>query len=144
MKQNKMLLPLLLLCTALLLGGCAAPWSTFYMEDVLPPILDEFTWLPLVDSVTVTRVSDGAVVTVSGTDVELLYGCFEETECTRRSGTVSALYTVEFTMTDPADMRPALAVGEYRGTVCCAMDGYRYRPVSVSFDLAFIEGLFAG
>ena len=80
---------LLVLC--LILSGCSLPWSTFDMGEVLPPILDEFTWLPLLDSVTVTRVSDGAEVTVSGTDTELLYGCFEGNPCTRRSGTVTEM-----------------------------------------------------
>lgn len=140
MKKTNLFLWLLLLC--LLLSGCAMPWSTFQMEEVLPPILDEFTWLPLLDSVTVTRVSDGASVTVSGTDTELLYGCFEETPCTRRAGSVTEMYTLRFTMCDPADVRPSAAVGEYRGTVCVAVEGYRYRPVSSSFDLAYLEGLF--
>lgn len=133
----------LLAAFCLLLSGCALPWSTFQMEDVLPPILDEFTWLPLLESVTVTRASDGASVTVSGTDTELLYDCFVQTPCTRRSGSVTEIYTLSFTMCDASDVRPSASVGEYRGTVCVAFDGYRYRPVSASFDLAYLEGLFA-
>ena len=132
----------LLLTVSLLLSGCALPWSTFEMEDVFPPILDEFTWLPLLDSVTVTRVSAGASVTLSGTDTDLLYDCFAETPCTRRSGSVTEMYTLHFTMCDAADVRPDAVVGEYRGTVCVSLDGYRYRPVSASFDLAYLEGLF--
>jgi len=132
----------LLLAVILLLSGCALPWSTFEMEDVFPPILDEFTWLPLLDSVTVTRVSDGASVTLSGTDTELLYDCFAEAPCTRRSGSVTEMYTLRFAMCDAADVRPDAVVGEYRGTVCVSMDGYRYRPVSASFDLAYLESLF--
>lgn len=132
---------LLVLC--LILSGCSLPWSTFDMGEVLPPILDEFTWLPLLDSVTVTRVSDGAEVTVSGTDTELLYGCFEGNPCTRRSGTVTEMYVLSFTIVDASDIRPDAVVGEYRGTVCISVDGFRYRPVSSSFDLAYLEGLFA-
>ena len=141
MKKTNVLALLTVLC--ILLSGCAMPWSTFQMEEVLPPILDEFTWLPLLDSVTVTRISDGVSVTVSGTDTELLYDCFIQTPCTRRSGSVTEIYTLAFTMCDGADVRPMASVGEYRGTVCISVDGYRYRPVSASFDLAYLEGLFA-
>ena len=53
-----------LLAAVLLCTGCSAPWSTFMMDSVLPPVVDEFTWLPLVESVTLTRIADGASVTV--------------------------------------------------------------------------------
>lgn len=143
MKRNRIRLTTALITLALFLGGCMTPWSTVEMDEILPPILDEVTLLVQVESVTVTRASDGASVTVDGTEVELLYACFSGTECTRRSGSVTPLYTLDFTMADPANVCGRVTVGAYRGTVCCTVGEYRYRPVTVEFDLSYIEALFA-
>ena len=131
------LLAAILLCT-----GCSAPWSTFMMDSVLPPVVDEFTWLPLVESVTLTRIADGASVTVSGTKVETLYTCFENIGCTRRSGTVAAVYSLEYTLTDGSAWSEEILLGEYRGTMCLTVGEYRYRPVSIDLDMTYIENLF--
>ncbi len=131
------------LAAVLLCTGCSAPWSTFMMDDVLPPVVDEITWLPLVESVTVTRLSDGASVTVSGTDVETLYACFENIGCTRRSGGVTPVYSLSYVMTDNAAALADVQLGEYRGTMCVAVGEYRYRPVSIELDMTYIENLFA-
>ena len=132
------LLAAILLCT-----GCSAPWSTFMMDSVLPPVVDTFTWLPRVESVTLTRLSDGASVTVSGTDVEILYAAFENISCTRRKGGVTPAYSLTYSMTDGLTVLEEVLLGEYRGTMCLAVGEYRYRPVSIELDMTYIENLFA-
>ena len=141
--MKKITLITMLLAVVLLCAGCTAPWSTFMMDSVLPRVVDEFTWLPLVDSVTVTRVADGASVTVSGTDVETLYACFENIACTSRKGSVAPVYSLSYTMTDGSSVKEEILLGEYRGTMCLTVGEYRYRPVSVELDMAYMENLFA-
>lgn len=132
-----------LVCILAFLTGCAAPWSTFMMDTVLPPVIDEYTSLPRVASVTLTRLSDGASVTVSGTDVEILYAAFENISCTRRKGGVAPVYSFAYSMTDGLPVLEEILLGEYRGTMCLAVGEYRYRPVSFELDMTYIENLFA-
>ena len=141
--MKKLSVAAVLLAAVLLCTGCSAPWSTFMMDSVLPPVVDTFTWLPVVESVTLTRISDGASVTVSGTDVETLYACFENIGCTRRSGTVAAMYSMQYTMADGSAFAEEILLGEYRGTICLTIGEYRYRPVSIELDMTYIENLFA-
>jgi len=130
-----------MLCAVL--SACTAPWSTRTAEDIFPPVLDPQTSLVLVEAVTVTRCADGTSVTVSGPEVELFYAGFENAACTRRSGSVTPMYTVRFHLTEQAADFEEVTIGEYRGTVCLTVGKYRYRPVTVNFDLSYIESLFA-
>lgn len=139
--KNRLMCAAWLLSAVLLLSSCSAPWSTWTMDEVFPAAVDAATWLTNVDTVTVTRHSDGSSVLVSGVDVELLYDGFFGVECTRRSGEVEPLYTLSFTMADGGTAAD-IQIGTYRGTVCCATGEYRYRPVTIDFDLSYIEGLF--
>ncbi|MBE6559951.1 MAG: hypothetical protein E7662_02395 [Ruminococcaceae bacterium] len=137
-KTMAAVLTAVLLCTA-----CSAPWSTFMMDEMLPPPIDEYTSLPRVEAVTLTRLSDGASVTVSGTDVELLYAAFENIACTRRKGGVTPVYSLSYSMTDGLPVLEEILLGEYRGTTCLSVGEYRYRPVSIELDMTYIENLFA-
>lgn len=140
MKKRQMCAAVLLLA-ALLLSACSAPWSTWTMDEVFPAAVDSATWLTNVETVTITRQSDGSSVLVSGVDVELLYDGFFGVECTRRSGEVEPLYTLSFALAGGGTAAD-IQIGTYRGTVCCAVEEYRYRPVTIEFDLSYIEGLF--
>ena len=142
MRKKKVHILPVLLCAAVLLCACSAPWSTYRMDEILPPALDARTWMPNVESVTVTRVSDGAAAVVEGTDVEILYSGFSNAECTRRSGSVVAMYRMSIRLTDLSAAPVEVVLGDYRGTLCCTVGEYRYRPVTVLFDISYIENLF--
>ena len=47
-----------LVCACLLLFGCTS-LRTHELDDALPDVLDEYTLLPLIESVTITRQADG-------------------------------------------------------------------------------------
>lgn len=132
------------LMIAVSLAGCAS-LRAYTLDEVLPAPVDEATLLSLIDSVTLVRASDGASVTVEGTDVELLMLTFDGIPCMRRKSTGGlADYTITFTMTDRTDVRPPLYIvvgtGEY---VPCFLYGeYEYEPVNMRFDTTYIDSLF--
>ena len=133
-----------LLVLAILLTGCVS-LRAYTLDEVLPAPVDEVTMLALIDSVRVSRASDGAEITLTGTDVELLMLSFDGIPCMRRKSTVGvADYTVTFTMTDRTDIRPPLYIvvgsGEY--TPYFLYGEYEYEPVNMRFDIAYIDSLF--
>ena len=126
------------------LAGCSL--KTYTLDEILPVPADDVTLLPLIDAVTVTRVSDGASVTVSGTDVETLMLAFDNMTCTRKKAAERAdVYTLSFAMTDPADVRPVLYIEEISSTgeLVFKYGEYDYFLVNTVFDTAYLESLFS-
>lgn len=131
------------LLAAVLLVGCGS-LRTYTLEEILPAPVEDATLLPLIESVTLTRASDGAEITVTGTDVEMLMLVFDGIPCTRtKSAEGLADYTLTFTMTDKADVRPPLYIvigtGEYAPYFL--FGEYEYDPVNLWFDTAYIDSL---
>ena len=127
-----------------LLCGCTSLW-TYELDDALPPVLDEYTLLPQIESLTVTRESDGAQITLSGTDVESLMMCFENIVCVRRkSPPPAAAYVVEFHMTDHSDVRDPLIIGEVKSSKAIAfgVGEYLYESINMQMDVRYLEQLF--
>lgn len=132
----------ILLVTASLVG-CGS-LRAYTLDEILPAPVDESTLLPLIESVTLTRASDGEEITVTGTDVEMLMLLFDGIPCTRtKSAEGLADYTLTFTMTDRADVRPPLYIvvgtGEYAPYFL--FGEYEYDPVNLWFDTAYIDSL---
>lgn len=128
-----------------LLCGCTSLW-TYELDDVLPPVLDEYTLLPQIESLTVTRESDGAQITLSGTDVEALMMCFENIVCVRKkSPPPAAAYVVEFVMTDPTDVRAPLIIGEVKSSRASSfgVGEYLYESINMQMDVRYLEQLFS-
>ncbi len=130
---------LLLLCIA----GCSL--KTYTMDEILPAAVDESTLLPLIDAVTITRADDGASVTVTGTEVETLMLVFDNLTCTRKTPKVRTdVYTLSFTMTDSADVRPDLRIRRIAATgeLTLTLEEYEYYLVNTRLDTAYLESLF--
>ena len=126
----------------MLLAGCA---RTYSLDEVLPPETDEKTLLPTYSSVTVTRVADGASVTLNGTESEQLMLCFDKIVCTReRAKGVPGIYTVSFAMIDPAEETPVLIIDRVHAHTATAFEvgAYRYVTVNMTADIAYLESLF--
>ena len=142
MKRFALLLVCLLVTASL--AGCVS-LRTYTLNEVLPQPVDETTLLSLIDSVTISRASDGVEITLTGTDVELFMLTFDGIPCMRRKASGAlADYTVTFSMTDKADMRPPLYIvvgtGEY--TPYFLFGEYEYEPVNMRFDMTYIDSLF--
>lgn len=142
MKRNRIVFfaCLLSLC---MLAGCGN-LRTYNMSEILPAALDDATLLPIIESVTVTRVSDGVSVTVTGTEVELLMLAFENLTCTRTGadGTEFA-YALTFQMADSSDIRnPLYVTAETEEKTPMLQYGeYTYDPIT-PLDLFYIDSLF--
>lgn len=135
---------LMIVCVLPLLFGCTS-LRTYMLDDALPDVLDEYTLLPRIASVTITRQSDGATVVLTGTDVDKLMMCFENIVCTRKkSAPPAASYVVEFTMEDKTDVRPPLIIGgvkNSRATVF-GIGEYYYESINMKMDVTYMEQLF--
>lgn len=131
-------------CVFPLLFGCTS-LRTYMLDDALPDVLDEYTLLPLIESVKITRQSDGATVVLTGTDVDKLMMCFENIVCTRKkSAPPAASYVVKFTMEDKTDVRPPLIIGgvkNSRATVF-GIGEYYYESINMKMDVTYMEQLF--
>ncbi|MBQ8747251.1 MAG: hypothetical protein IJZ08_05220 [Clostridia bacterium] len=135
---------LVILAMTVLLASCVS-LRAYTLGEVLPAPVDEVTMLALIDSVTVSRASDGAEITLTGTDVELFMLSFDGIPCMRRKAAdTPADYTVTFAMTDKTDTRPPLYIvvgtGEYAPYFLCGE--YEYEPVNMRFDITYIDSLF--
>ena len=128
----------------LLVCGCTS-LRTYMLDDALPDVLDEYTLLPLIESVKITRQSDGVTVVLQGTDVDKLMMSFENIVCTRKkSAPPAASYVVEFVMADKTDIRPSLIIGgvkNSRATVF-GVGEYNYESINMQMDVTYLEKLF--
>ena len=135
---------LMIVCTLPLLCGCTS-LRTYMLDDNLPHVLDEYTLLPLIESVKITRQSDGATVVLTGTDVDKLMLCFENIVCTRKkSPPPAASYVVEFIMADKTDVRPPLMIGGVKNSRAAVfgIGEYYYESVNMKMDVTYLEQLF--
>lgn len=141
---------LVFFCLAMLLfvtglAGCSL--RAYTMDAILPAAVDDGTLLPLIDTVTVTRAADGAAVTVTGTEVETLMLVFENLTCIRKTPEVRTdVYTLSFTMTDPADVRPDLCIRRISATgeLTLTVGEYEYYLMNGRLDTAYLDALFSG
>ena len=143
-RRNRRVFAALVLVLALMLSACGS-MKTYRLNELLPEVLDDATLLPVLDSVTVTRVADGAAVTLSETDVENLMLCFDNIVCTREKLTGAAgVYVLSFALTDPAASAPPLVIDNVDGSVAKAFEigGYRYVTVNMTADLTYLMSLF--
>ena len=135
---------LMIVCTLPLLCGCTS-LRTYMLDDNLPHVLDEYTLLPLIESVKITRQSDGATVVLTGTDVDKLMLCFENIVCTRKkSPPPAASYVGEFIMADKTDARPPLMIGGVKNSRAAVfgIGEYYYESVNMKMDVTYLEQLF--
>jgi hypothetical protein len=135
---------LMIVCTLPLLCGCTS-LRTYMLDDNLPHVLDEYTLLPLIESVKITRQSDGATVVLTGTDVDKLMLCFENIVCTRKkSPPPAASYVVEFIMADKTDARPPLMIGGVKNSRAAVfgIGEYYYESVNMKMYVTYLEQLF--
>ena len=134
-----------LVCACLLLGGCTS-LRTHKLDDALPDVLDEYSLLPQIESVKITRCADGKQIVLSGTEVDTVMLCFENIVCTRKkSPPPDASYVVEFVMTDSAVVCDPLAIGEVKASRASAfgIGEYYYESIHMKMDVTYLEQLFA-
>ena len=130
--------------TALLFCGCAA-LRMHYLDENLPEALDAVTLLPIVESVTVTRLSDGASVTVEGAEIERLRMCFENIQCARtKTNDIPNTYTVAFRCVSGETVMMYIGADEndpmYARRIL--VGEYIYYPLDL-IDIRYIVELFA-
>ena len=128
----------MILCAAC--GGL----KTYTLSELIPPVLDDATLLPVLASVTVTRVSDGAAVTLEGREVETLMLCFDNVVCTQEKKTGAAgAYVVSFERTDEVQA-PSMVIDGVKDGYATAFEigGYRYVTVNMTADLTYLLSLF--
>ena len=133
-----------LICACLLLGGCTS-LRTHKLDDALPDVLDEYSLLPQIESVRITRCADGKQIVLSGTEVDTVMLCFENIVCTRKkSPPPAASYVVEFIMADKTDARPPLMIGGVKNSRAAVfgIGEYYYESVNMKMDVTYLEQLF--
>ncbi len=134
-----------LVCACLLLFGCTS-LRTHELDDALPDVLDEYTLLPLIESVTITRQADGKQIVLHGTEVDTVMLCFENIVCTRKkSPPPAAAYVVEFVMTEGVPAAAPLVIGEVKSSWASAfgIGEYYYESIHMKMDVTYLEQLFA-
>lgn len=128
----------------LLMYGCTS-LRVYELDDALPEVLDEFSLLAQIESLKITRVSDGMQITVSGTDVDTVMMCFENIACTRKKAEApAASYVVEFVMVDRTDVRDPLIIGEVKSSsaIRFGVGEYLYESINMKMDVRYLEQLF--
>ena len=130
----------LLSLAVLLCCGCTS-LRTHSLDEFLPKVLDETTLLPVVESAAVTRMRDGASVTLEGMEVERLRMCFENIVCTRaRADGASGSYTVDFHCVDGETVSLCIVTDGTNG-IRFFVGEYVYRP-AIQVDVRYITALF--
>lgn len=129
-------LAILLLSAVLLLTGCGA----YFLDEVLPELMDISTQYPNVESVTVTELASGDTVTYAEPDMQdNIRMLFEGVQCTREKTTVGAedaVYTVEFKAQDGDTVIYVISGSEY------VIGEYKYKAITFGVDMIYLENLF--
>lgn len=129
-------LAILLLSAVLLLTGCGA----YFLDEVLPELMDISTQYPNVESVTVTELASGDTVTYAEPDMQdNIRMLFEGVQCTREKTTVGAedaVYTVEFKAQDGDTVIYVISGSEH------VIGEYKYKAITFGVDMIYLENLF--
>lgn len=138
MKRKFMILSALLL-TAVFLTGCA---SDYFLDEVIPELIDISTQYPHVEKVTVTNGATGE--SVEYTDPKMqdnIRMIFEGVQCTRtKANGVPAdgvLFTVTFHTVDGDTAVYVLSQSSY------VIGEYTYKAITFGVDTVYLENLFA-
>ncbi len=123
---------------AVLFTGCA---SDYFLDDVIPELIDISTQYPHVEKVTVTNGATGE--SIEYTDPEMqdnIRMLFEGVQCTRKKGSVTAdepLFTVTFHALDGDTVIYVLSDSYYE------IGEYTYKAITFGVDTVYLENLFA-
>jgi len=138
MKRKFMILSALLLA-AVFLTGCA---SDYFLDEILPELIDISTQYPHVEKVTVTNGATGE--SIEYTDPKMqdnIRMIFEGVQCTRsKGGGVPAdgvLFTVTFHTVDGDTAVYVLSKSSY------VIGEYTYEAITFGVDTVYLENLFA-
>lgn len=138
MKRKFMILSALLLA-AVFLTGCA---SDYFLDEVIPELIDISTQYPHVEKVTVTNGATGE--SVEYTDPKMqdnIRMIFEGVQCTRsKTGappTDEVLFTVTFHALDGDTVIYVLSETSY------VIGEYTYKAITFGVDTVYLENLFA-
>lgn len=128
-----------LLVTVLFLSGCGA--GAYFLDDVLPELIDISTQYPNVESVTVTNIASGESVTYTDPDMQdNIRMLFEGVQCTRKKSTekiTEAVYTVTFGALKGSTVIYVISGSEY------VIGEYTYKAITFGADMVYLENLFA-
>ncbi len=138
MKRKFMILSALLLA-AVFLTGCA---SDYFLDEVIPELIDISTQYPHVEKVTVTNGATGE--SVEYTDPKMqdnIRMIFEGVQCTRSKGSGvpadGVLFTVTFHTVDGDTVVEVLSQSSY------VIGEYTYKAITFGVDTVYLENLFA-
>lgn len=137
MKRKFMILSALLLA-AVFLTGCA---SDYFLDEVIPELIDISTQYPHVEKVTVTNGATGE--SVEYTDPKMqdnIRMIFEGVQCTRSKGSGvpadGVLFTVTFHTVDGDTAVYVLSQSSY------VIGEYTYKAITFGVDTVYLENLF--
>ena len=137
MKRKFMILSALLLA-AVFLTGCA---SDYFLDEILPELIDISTQYPHVEKVTVTNGATGESVEYNDPKMQdNIRMLFEGVQCTRKKGSVTAdepLFTVTFHALDGDTVIYVLSDSYYE------IGEYTYKAITFGVDTVYLENLFA-
>ncbi|MBQ9717700.1 MAG: hypothetical protein IJV76_06875 [Clostridia bacterium] len=138
MKRKFMILSALLLA-AVFLTSCA---SDYFLDEVIPELIDISTQYPHVEKVTVTNGATGE--SVEYTDPKMqdnIRMIFEGVQCTRSKGSgvpaEGVLFTVTFHTVDGDTVVEVLSQSSY------VIGEYTYKAITFGVDTVYLENLFA-
>lgn len=119
--------------------GCMA--TAYFLDEVLPELMDISTQLPNVETVTVVNGATGE--SIEYTDPEMhdnIRMIFEGVQCTRQKGNAAAADDVAFTVTFHAvngdTVIYVLSESSY------VIGEYTYKAITFGVDLVYLENLF--
>ena len=138
MKRNFGIL-LAALFAILLLTGCA---SDYFLDDIIPELIDISTQYPHVEKVTVQNGATGEAIEYTDPKMQdNIRMIFEGVQCTRRKGSGvpadGVLFTVTFHALDGDTVIYVLSGSSY------VIGEYTYKAITFGVDTVYLENLFA-
>ena len=138
MKRKFMILSALLLAAVFLTSRA----SDYFLDEVIPELIDISTQYPHVEKVTVTNGATGE--SVEYTDPKMqdnIRMIFEGVQCTRSKGSgvpaEGVLFTVTFHTVDGDTVVEVLSQSSY------VIGEYTYKAITFGVDTVYLENLFA-
>ena len=127
------------LLAVLMLTSCA---SDYFLDDIIPELIDISTQYPHVEKVTVVNGATGE--SIEYTDPKMqdnIRMIFEGVQCTRKKGTdamtAEPLFTVRFHALDGDTVIYVLSGSSY------VIGEYTYKAITFGVDTLYLENLFA-